>query len=284
MGSRGKTAVARGRVRDALAAAPILLAVAGLVQAAPPTGTLAPMLPRQCPTEMILVGDVCVDRWEGSLLELREASEIPWSPYYSPHAHKVRAVSKPGVVPQAYISMADAKRACEASKKRLCRATEWRAACRGPQKTVYPYGDAYVAGTCTDSGRTAPLPKLYSGKAMFENKSMIDARLNQLPNTVARTGEAAKCTPPAGASATSGPFDMVGNVHEWTDDGTLHGGFYLDARTLHEGCDYVTTAHAPVYYDYSTGFRCCADPTFDAPPPEAKSAPPVASAKKLAKL
>jgi len=279
VGSRGKTAVARGRVRDALAAAPILLAVVGLVQAAPPTGTLAPMLPRQCPAEMILVGDVCVDRWEASLLEVRDGSsptEVPWSPYYSPHAHKVRAVSKPGVVPQAYISMADAKRACEGSKKRLCRASEWRAACRGPQKTVYPYGDAYVPGTCTDSGRTAPLSKLYSGKSMFENKNMIDARLNQMPNTVAKTGEASKCTP-AGAS---GPFDMVGNVHEWTDDATLHGGFYLDVRNLHEGCDYVTTAHAPIYYDYSTGFRCCADPTYEAPQPEAKTPAP---AKKVAK-
>ena len=26
------------------------------------------------------------------------------------------------------------------------------------------------------------------------------------------------------------------------------------------GCLYATTAHAQSYHDYSTGFRCCADP------------------------
>jgi formylglycine-generating enzyme required for sulfatase activity len=92
------------------------------------------------------------------------------------------------------------------------------------------------------------------------------ARLNPTPNTVARTGEATACTNPAGA------FDMVGNLHEWTDDGTLHGGFYLDVKTLHEGCDYVASAHVPVYYDYATGFRCCADPSLDVPE-EAKAKP-----------
>ncbi len=25
------------------------------------------------------------------------------------------------------------------------------------------------------------------------------------------------------------------------------------------GCDYITTAHSRDYYDYSIGFRCCAD-------------------------
>jgi sulfatase modifying factor 1 len=53
--------------------------------------------------------------------------------------------------------------------------------------------------------------------------------------------------------------DMVGNVHEWTDDASFRGGYYLDTKLNGEGCDYRTTAHAPAYYDYSTGFRCCAD-------------------------
>ncbi len=253
---------------------PIVLGLVAWVHAAPPTGTLAVPVPRHCPSEMTLVGDVCVDRWEASLVEVRpDGVELTWSAYHSPHGRVVRAVSRPGVVPQGYVSMADARRACKASNKRLCKANEWKAACKGPQHTVYPYGSTRVPGACTDAGRTAPLTKLYGGKAMFENKSMIDPRLNQLANTVARTGEAAQCTNDAGA------FDMVGNLHEWTDDGTLHGGFYLDVTSLHEGCDYVTTAHAPVYYDYSTGFRCCADPTFD-PPQEAKGKP---SGKKVAR-
>ena len=32
---------------------------------------------------------------------------------------------------------------------------------------------------------------------------------------------------------------------------------YLDTHKHGDGCDYVTTAHAPKYHDYSTGFRCC---------------------------
>jgi hypothetical protein len=52
---------------------------------------------------------------------------------------------------------------------------------------------------------------------------------------------------------------MVGNIHEWTDDGSFRGGYYLDTEINGEGCDYKTSAHAPWYYDYSTGFRCCSD-------------------------
>ena len=58
-----------------------------------------------------------------------------------------------------------------------------------------------------------------------------------------------------------GVFDMVGNLHEWVDDpdGTFQGGYYLDTHINGDGCYYRTTFHAMSYYDYSTGFRCCAD-------------------------
>lgn len=274
-----RSALFRARVRDATLALPLLALMVAVGHASPPAGTAAPVLPHHCPSDMALIGDICVDKYEASLVEVMPISpgvnnEVPWSPYHSPHGHHVRALSKSGVTPQGYISMQEAKKACEASSKRLCRASEWRAACRGPNKTLYPYGGTHVPSACIDTNRTAPLAKFYSsaGKAMFENKNMIDPRLNQTPNTVGKTGEATACTNAYGA------FDMVGNLHEWTDDGTLHGGFYLDTKTLHEGCDYVTTAHSPVYYDYATGFRCCADPT-DAPE-QAKTKTPT---KKIAK-
>jgi len=41
--------------------------------------------------------------------------------------------------------------------------------------------------------------------------------------------------------------------------GYFRGGFYGDAEINGAGCNYVTTAHAAVYHDYSTGFRCCRD-------------------------
>ena len=82
---------------------------------------------------------------------------------------------------------------------------------------------------------------------------MNDPRLNQIDNTVEPTGAAAACTNEYGV------HDMVGNVHEWADDGAFHGGYYLDTEQNGEGCDYKTSAHASWYYDYSTGFRCCSD-------------------------
>jgi hypothetical protein len=33
----------------------------------------------------------------------------------------------------------------------------------------------------------------------------------------------------------------------------------MDTWLNGKGCDYVTTAHEARYWDYSTGFRCCAD-------------------------
>jgi formylglycine-generating enzyme required for sulfatase activity len=65
----------------------------------------------------------------------------------------------------------------------------------------------------------------------------------------------------AGCETSEGAFDLVGNLHEWTADPTGHfrGGYYMDTWLNGKGCDYVTTAHEARYWDYSTGFRCCAD-------------------------
>jgi len=206
-----------------------------------------------CPRNMALVGSSCVDKYEGSLVEIHEdGTETEFSPHQAPNGHHVRAVSRPGVVPQAHISMVEAKRACAASGKRLCRADEWKAACKGPSHSRYPYGNARVANACVDTNRTSPMIVLYQGERTA--RTMNDPRANQMENTVEKTGAAESCTNEYGV------HDMVGNVHEWTDDGSFRGGYYLDTKLNGEGCDYRTTAHAPAYYDYSTGFRCCADP------------------------
>jgi len=205
-----------------------------------------------CPRNMALVGASCVDKYEGSLVEIHEdGTESDFSPHEAPNGHRVRAVSRPGVVPQAHISMVEAKRACAASNKRLCRADEWKAACKGPSKARYPYGNARLASACVDTNRTSPMNVLHSGERTA--RTMNDPRANQMDNTVERTGAAESCTNDFDV------HDMVGNVHEWTDDGSFRGGYYLDTKLNGEGCDYRTTAHAPAYYDYSTGFRCCAD-------------------------
>jgi hypothetical protein len=207
---------------------------------------------KSCPANMAHVGASCVDKYEGSLVEIGDdGKETTWSPYQAPNGHKIRAVSRAGVVPQAHISMTEASKACKASHKRLCRADEWKTACKGPEHTKFPYGEERIANACVDTNRTSPMGKLHAGA--YDGKSLNDPAANQLANTLEKTGSAAQCTNGYGV------HDMVGNIHEWTSDGTFRGGYYLDTKQNGEGCDYKTTAHAKTYYDYSTGFRCCAD-------------------------
>jgi hypothetical protein len=221
-----------------------------------------------CPDEMALVNErVCVDRWEAALVEvMASGEERDWSPYKS--ASKtgitVRAVSRPMVVPQGYISGLEADAACQASGKRLCTVNEWESACRGPKNTTYPYGHKRRKYVCSDDSRKVhPVAEVTQRfglpKERMWYEGMEHPMINQLDKTLRKTGERDKCTNALGI------FDMVGNLHEWIADpkGTFRGGFYLDTKINGEGCNYATTAHSKGYSDYSTGFRCCMDAKLD---------------------
>src|SRR5690242_16990533 len=105
----------------------------------------------RCPSDMAQIGNSCVDKWEASLVELTDdGHEVAFTPYETPIGHRVRAVSKANVVPQAHISMVEAQRACKASGKRLCHAAEWKTACKGPEHTRYPYGEVRTPNVCND--------------------------------------------------------------------------------------------------------------------------------------
>jgi hypothetical protein len=213
-----------------------------------------------CPAEMALIGNgrYCVDKYEASTVEIRaDGSTAPHSPFMAVTGLRVRAVSRSGVVPQAYISRNQADGACREAGKRLCSDREWITACKGPTATKFPYGDERKANYCVDTNRTAPLLQLFAGLGgkRYLSKPMNDPRLNQVSGTVAPTGSFSNCTNDFHV------YDMVGNVHEWTADpnGTFRGGYYLDTHINGDGCDYRTVAHEATYHDYSTGFRCCAD-------------------------
>ncbi len=211
-----------------------------------PTDTGASTGP--CPAEMALAGAACVDRWEARIAE--------WSPYEVPSGGA--AVSEPGVVPQAYVSGEVAAAACAAAGKRLCSLEEWMRACGGPDGTTWPYGDTYAPGACNDSyaGGHPVIDYFGTSEGVWDTEHMNDPGINQQPGTVDATGSNTGCVTPEGL------FDLHGNVHEWIDDpaGTFKGGFYADASLNGAGCGYTTTAHSFDYHDYSTGFRCCADP------------------------
>lgn len=216
----------------------------------------------RCPAGMALVDDrFCIDRWEATIVARMGAAEAPHSPYEpldtvdAPY----RAVTAPGVAPQGYVSGLQAAAACRASGKRLCTASEWERACRGPGGARFPYGDRRQDGTCNDDVR-ASHPVVEAARRLGVpadetwTTGMNLSLVNQLPGGLAPTGEREGC------ATSEGVFDMVGNLHEWIadPDGTFRGGFYMDTSQNGEGCAYQTTAHDVGYHDYSTGFRCCA--------------------------
>ena len=217
--------------------------------------------PARCPRHMAMVVSdgraFCIDRYEAAVVEITEKGKLAaHSPYEPVTGKKVKAVSAPGLVPQGYISGLEAKAACENAGKRLCAPEEWEAACRGRTKTTYPYGETEIPGRCNAERRKAhPVVELFQAAddPFHDFAKMNDPRINQLPKTLSKTGAHASC------KSSYGVFDMVGNLHEWTNDpkGQFRGGYYMDTHKNGDGCGYRTVAHDVSYHDYSTGFRCC---------------------------
>jgi len=214
-----------------------------------------------CPEGMAHIGAYCMDRYEAHVVELDAAGgEHPHSPYTPVDGLRVRAKVAKGVVPQGYISQVQAAAACGNAGKRLCVASEFLLACRGPdRKSSYPYGGTrHQRGKCNE-GKGSAVSIVFGSNAPFDRTLMNDPRLNRWSGGLAKTGAYSKSVSPYGV------YDLVGNLHEWGAEvapnghGAFRGGFYGDAEINGAGCNYVTTAHAAVYHDYSTGVRCCQD-------------------------
>lgn len=209
-----------------------------------------------CLPGMVKVEQFCIDQYEAALVEISTGgSAIAWSPYFNPGQRKVKAVSIAGIVPQGYISGIQAAAACKQAGKRLCTSTEWLRACQGPNQHTYPYGPVLQTGLCNDSRTKHPAVEYFGSSESWVFSKLGHQCLNQLPNSLALTGSFSKCV------TNENVYDMMGNLHEWVDDssGTFRGGFYVDTWRNGPGCLYKTTAHNTAHWDYSTGFRCCAD-------------------------
>ncbi|MGE0323613.1 MAG: hypothetical protein AB7K71_27035 [Polyangiaceae bacterium] len=246
---------------------------------------------RRCPPEMVEIDRAyCIDRWELSLFEQGSTRRV--SPYYHPSRFlalrdqrewenrrgqigpwsarqvplpelpawetqsdfDIRAESKPGVVPNAYLDLASARRACANAGKRLCRHGEWLKACRSELNTRHPYGERLVPGACNLNAPQAPAPLLHGAAGLGHR----DPRLNEVEyrgeRLLSLTGSHPECRSAWGDDAV---MDMVGGLDEWIDDdsGVFLGGFY--ARDTPHGCQARITVHRADYYDYSLGARCC---------------------------
>lgn len=224
-----------------------------------------------CPSGMTLVSpkntpSFCIDRFEASLEVRSGARWRKHSPFDPVGQRTVRAVSKRGVIPQAYISGKEAAAACRESEKHLCSESQWMTSCQGKNAALHPYGARYRAGFCNDRGISG-FDRIFQQQGRpdddtYSFEAMNDPRINRVRGTVAKTGSFSRC------KSAVGVYDMVGNVAEWIDDasGTFRGGFYLShagqgsSSKRGEGCNDGVIGHTTDYRDYSTGFRCCASP------------------------
>jgi sulfatase modifying factor 1 len=256
----------------------IAVAYARPVEARQPSRSIDIRLPSPvpaCPPEMAHVGSTCVDRYEAHLV-LGDMPKVVHPPYERPAAGvRYLARSSGGVTPQAYISRNEAEAACRLAGKRLCTAREWRTACGGRTRTLYPYGAEEIPGRC-NSGKPH-LPSMLFGvssTAVNGEATYNDPRLDQEPGFLAKTGEYAGCVNDYGI------FDMAGNLHEWVSDrprgrrprAVFMGGFFSSTPDHGPGCRHVSRRHSPAYHDYSTGFRCCRDEARTARPDSARRA------------
>jgi sulfatase modifying factor 1 len=265
-----------------------------LVLALPGSGARAQEKTARCPADMVLVRNFCIDRWEMSTVD--KLTSKPLSPYYPPstrelaavfdywtlerrgfgdaaardlplpelpewqreNAFSPRAVSRGGVVPQAYVSYPVAKRACEAAGKRLCTEREWVKACGGERGFKYPYGERYQALVCNVHRPYHPAFVLHGNSSLGHRDPRLNLLFESERNPLLRpTGATPKCASPWNGDAV---YDMVGNIDEWVEgekSPAFVGGFY--ARSTTKGCEAIVDSHAAIYYDYSTGARCCRD-------------------------
>ena len=247
-----------------------------------------------CPSDMVKVpGRFCIDRYEASMYDTKKGRRA--SPHYNPNYYhtkdrykfyseseeesdagpplqfdmplpkpptwqfggyfEVRAESRKGQVPNAYISGTLAEKACKNAGKRLCTEDEWVTACKGEKNTKFPYDDEYKEGVCNIS-QLGHAALILHGKTV---KYLDDPRLIQIPVKkpfIEKTGNRPECVSRWGKD---GVYDMVGNLQEWIDDraGTFLGGF--SNLPSQKGCDERQPGHKRPYYDYSLGTRCCSD-------------------------
>lgn len=155
--------------------------------------------PSPCPSPgMVMWGDACIDAYE------------------SPGK---------GRLPETGVSVGQAEASCNKRGLRLCSEKEWVAACRGPHRASFPYGESSRPAACnTFKGSTGE---------------------------VAPTGSHPDC------KSASGAFDMAGNVAEWVAGGQVMGGSVQDG---HSGRCSKRTRRRTSDRTYSdVGFRCCGD-------------------------
>lgn len=216
----------------------LVLATLGVI--APMTFSATSESQGRCPDDMVHVSaSVCIDRY-------------PW-PNIEGEKPQLGLSAIPEDEDVAKGRVMDAESLCASVGKRLCTASEWTRACRGPGGSKYPWGEElpfYIPGSNMGICNYDKWFRPYDEGKVFRRDPKHMAYLDQSEPA----GSRPECVSPSGA------HDMIGNVEQWVRcDGKhgycLMGRYWADPKS----CENKITAHAPKWHWYTTSGRCCLD-------------------------
>ncbi len=198
-----------------------------------------------CPSDMAEIGNICVDRYEASRGNATADNAGD---------DETIARSVPGVLPWMVNPMNDAalatfKTACVAAGKRLCSVGEWTAACEGPEKRIYHFGNTYDRETCNNVDVFCD--DHCAANAIDPCSTAANCGYTYNCFHVVPTASFPNCT------AGDGLFDVNGNVWEAVDNG--FGGFVIKGGAFNcaSAADRLKCSFAAGWTDLYAGFRCC---------------------------
>ncbi len=153
-----------------------------------------------------------------------------------------------------------AQATCQSKGKRLCWASEWTAACEGPEHTPFPYGWERDHDTCNMDNFFID-PRKGDGGFLFSShdKAVQHKELSRLDQSLP-SGALKDC------KSGFGVYDQPGNWDEWvvSDQKPQHkskwaglkGGAWGHVRNA---CRPMSFSHTPEEWYYFWSFRCCKD-------------------------
>jgi sulfatase modifying factor 1 len=167
-----------------------------------------------------------------------------------------------GAHPVWMLNWYQAQATCESRGKRLCWASEWTAACEGPEHTPFPYGWERDHDACNVDNFYIDPRKPGPGAQFFFYSKDADVRSREL----ARLDQSVPSGSMERCRSGFGVYDLPGNFDEWVVSDQppreksrwsgLKGGAWGHVRSQ---CRPMTFSHEPEFNYYFVGFRCCSD-------------------------